>query len=60
MARGLCELIGRLRYWDQQRSLTEEAVDPEWLQYLAHIIPAMEVSSICRLSDMCQNKIINL
>jgi len=45
MARGLCELVGRLKYWDQQRALTEEPVDPEWLHYLAGIIPAMEVSS---------------
>jgi len=44
MARGLCELVGRLKYWDQQKALTEEPVDAEWLLYLASIIPAMEVS----------------
>jgi len=42
MARGLCEIVGRLKYWDQQRSMTEEAVDPPWMQYLTGIIPAME------------------
>jgi len=46
MARGLCELVGRLKYWDHQRLMTEEPVDAEWLQYLAGIIPAMEVSSV--------------
>jgi len=46
MARGLCELVGRLKYWDQQRALTEEPVDAEWLQYLTSIIPAMEVNSV--------------
>ena len=56
MARGLCELVGRLKHWDQQRALTEEPVDPEWLQYLAGIVPSMEVSSVCQLSHMLQDK----
>jgi len=46
MARGLCELVSRLKYWDQQRAISEEPVDPEWQQYLASIIPAMEVCKI--------------
>jgi len=51
MARGLCELVGRLKYWDQQKALTEEPVDAEWLLYLTSIIPAMEVSLARRVSQ---------
>jgi len=59
MARGLCELVGRLKYWDQQRAMTEEPVDAEWLQYLAGIIPAMEVSSVWHLTSLSPDKSIN-
>jgi len=60
MARGLCALVGRLKYWDQQRALTEEPVDPEWLQYLTGIIPAMEVSAVCQCTDLLQDASISL
>jgi len=58
MARGLCELIGRLKYWDQQKALTEEPVEAEWLQYLPSIIPAMEVCSIWHSVNLPQDKSI--
>ena len=59
MARGLCDLVGRLKYWDQQRALTEEPVDAEWLQYLAGIIPAMEVSIVWQSMILSQDKYIS-
>jgi hypothetical protein len=43
MARSVYQLADKLRYYDPQRLISDEAGEPEWLQNLIAVIQNMEV-----------------
>jgi len=45
MARSLYHLADKLRYCEPQRAVSEESGSPEWMQHLASVTQAMEVSN---------------